>query len=95
MRTPQMAQVFVRATIPADHRPAEVSWVICRPWQGRGDAGRAALLLVDDRRARGVTQIIAYIHPDDEASQRIAELLGVIPSEFVVDGEARWTGFLG
>ncbi|MGO1259943.1 MAG: GNAT family N-acetyltransferase [Brachybacterium sp.] len=78
--------------MPADQRPAEIAWVIGRPWQRRGFAGRAAQLLVNDLRARGVAQIIAHIHPDHEASQRIAERLGMTPSDVVVEGETRWTG---
>ncbi|MGO2586223.1 MAG: GNAT family N-acetyltransferase [Brachybacterium tyrofermentans] len=88
----QRAVGFVQATIPADQRPAEIAWVIGRPWQRRGFAGRAAQLLVNDLRARGVAQIIAHIHPDHEASQRIAERLGMTPSDVVVEGETRWTG---
>lgn len=90
----QRAVGFVQATLQADQRSAEVSWVIGRRWQGLGYAGRAALLLTDGLRARGTEQIIAHIHPDHEASQRIAERLGMRPSDVVVDGETRWTGFL-
>ncbi|WP_232488635.1 GNAT family N-acetyltransferase [Brevibacterium antiquum] len=90
----QQAVGFVQATLPADQRSAEISWVIGRPWQGLGYAGRAALLLTDDLRTRGVEQIIAHFHPDHEASQRIAERLGMTESDVVVDGETRWTGFL-
>lgn len=90
----QRAVGFVQATLPADQRSAEISWVIGRPWQGLGYAGRAALLLIDDLRTRGVEQSIAHIHPDHEASQRIAERLGMKPSDVVVDGETRWAGFI-
>ena len=85
---------FVQATLPVDQRSAEISWVVGRPWQGLGYASQAALLLTDDLRTRGVEQIIAHIHPDHEASQRIAERLGMTESDVVVDGETRWTGFL-
>ena len=88
----QRAVGFVQATRPTGQRTAEISWVIGQPWQRRGYAGRAALLLADDLRARGVTQVIAHIHPDHEASQRVAERLGMRPTDVFVDGETRWTG---
>lgn len=88
----QSAVGYVQATLPADQRSAEISWVIGRPWQRRGYAGRAVLLLADSLRARGVKQIIAHIHPGHTASQRIAERLGMQPTDVVVDGETQWTG---
>ena len=90
----QRAVGFVQATLPTDQRTAEISWVIGQPWQRRGYAGRAARLLTDSLRARGVTQVIAHIHPDHVASQRVAERLGMSPTDVVVDGETRWTGSL-
>ncbi|MCF2571586.1 GNAT family N-acetyltransferase [Brevibacterium sp. UCMA 11754] len=82
----QQAVGFVQATLPADQRSAEISWVIGRPWQGLGYAGRAALHLTNRLRTRGVEQVIAHIHPDHEASSRIAKQLGMKPSEVVIDG---------
>lgn len=90
----QRAVGFVQATLPSDQRSAEISWVIGHPWQGLGYAARAALLLTDDLRSRGVEQIIAHIHPDHAASQRIATRLGMAESDVVVDGETRWIGLL-
>ena len=34
------------------------------------------------------------IHPEHEASQRIARHLGMEPTDTVVDGEVRWAGNL-
>lgn len=90
----QRAVGFVQATLPSDQRSAEISWAIGRPWQGLGYASRPALLLTDDLRSRGVEQIIAHIHPDHAASQRIATRLGMAEYDVVVDGETRWIGFL-
>ncbi|GAA1311536.1 GNAT family N-acetyltransferase [Brachybacterium tyrofermentans] len=87
----QRAVGFVQATLPTDQRTAEISWVIGHPWQRRGYAGRAVQLLADSLRTRGVTQVIAHIHPDHVASQRVAERLGMSPTDVVVDGETRWT----
>ncbi|ATG56235.1 hypothetical protein CFK41_16715 [Brachybacterium ginsengisoli] len=91
----QRAVGFVQATLPADQRLAEISWVIGLPWQRRGYAGRAVQLLADDLRARGVTQLIAHIHPGHEASQHVARRLGMTLSDTVVDGEEQWSGSLG
>lgn len=81
---------YVQATIPQDEGPAEIAWVIGEPWQGRGHATRAAQLLVEDLRSRGVTHLVAHIHPDHVASQAVARRLGMVPTDSVVDGETRW-----
>lgn len=54
----------------------------------------AAALLVQQLVSRGVHSIRAHIHPQHEASQRIALSLGMRPTEMVVDGEIRWEGRL-
>ncbi|MGO2361245.1 MAG: GNAT family N-acetyltransferase [Brachybacterium tyrofermentans] len=84
----------MQATIPVEYQPIEISWVIGHPWQRLGYAGRDVQLLADGLRTRGVTRVIAHIHPDHEASQRVAERLGMMPSDVVVDGETRWIGAL-
>lgn len=81
---------YVQATITADDQTAEIAWVIGAPWQRRGFAGRAAALLVHDLAARGTHRLIAHIHPDNAASQRIATRLGMSPTDVVVDDEVRW-----
>lgn len=91
----QRAVGFVQATLPAGQRSAEISWVIGRPWQGLGYASRAAALLTESLRKRGVEQLFAHIHPDHEASQKIAQHIGMKASDVVVDGETRWIGFIG
>lgn len=83
---------FVQATIPVNGGPAEIAWVVGRRWQGRGHAGRAAQLLVDDLAGQGIVCVVAHIHPGHHASQRIAAGLGLNPTTTVVDGEVRWTG---
>ncbi|MCH1882542.1 GNAT family N-acetyltransferase [Agrococcus sp. ARC_14] len=81
---------YVQATIPEGGAPAEIAWVIGVPWQGRGYAARAAALLVEALVRRRVDRIIAHIHPEHAASQRIATRLGMLPTSTVVDGEIRW-----
>lgn len=81
---------YVQATVPRDGGPAEIAWVIGRPWQGRGYATRAAQLLIDHLEGRGVRAFVAHIHPDHAASQRVAYRLGMHPTGNVVDGEQQW-----
>lgn len=83
---------YVQATVPVAGGPAEIAWVIGREWQGRGYATQAARLLAQGLAAGGVDSMIAHIHPQHEASERIAVRLGMSPTDVVVDGETRWEG---
>lgn len=85
---------YVQATIPVDGDTAEIAWVIGRAWQGDGHASRAARLFVEDLAHQGIRCIVAHIHPDHSASQRIASRLGMGPATVVVDGEVRWEGLV-
>ena len=91
----QAAVGYVQATVPAGGGPAEIAWVIGRPWQRHGYATRAASLLLEELRARGMEEIVAHIHPNHEASQRIARHLGLQPTQITEDGETRWVGRVG
>lgn len=86
---------YVQATIPVDGGPAEVAWVIGTAWQGRGLATRAARLLLEHLAARGVRSVVAHVHPEHHASNRVAEAIGLAPTDVVVDGETRWAGPCG
>lgn len=68
---------------------AEVAWVVARSAQGRGYASEAAAGLVSRLRQAGWT-VVAHIHPDHVASQRVAAAAGMSPTDRVVDGEVRW-----
>lgn len=81
---------YVQATVPVDDGPAEIAWVIGRSWQGRGYARAAAQRLADELRADGVTRLVAHIHPEHTASQRVASAIGLVPTTMIVDGEVRW-----
>lgn len=83
---------YVQATTPVSGVPTEIAWVIGVPWQRRGYASRATRMLVDGLVELGVTRILAHIHPEHVASQRIAARLGMAPTDVVVDGEVRWQG---
>ncbi|WP_297751719.1 GNAT family N-acetyltransferase [uncultured Tessaracoccus sp.] len=86
---------YVQATIPIAGGPTEIAWVIGEPWQGHGYAARAAQLLVELLAGRGVTELVAHIHPDNVASQKIAQRLGLQPTNLIVEGETRWEGPCG
>ncbi|UPK77190.1 GNAT family N-acetyltransferase [Nocardioidaceae bacterium SCSIO 66511] len=86
---------YVQATVPVDRDHVEIAWVIGRPWQGRGYAKRAAELLVASLADWGVRHVVAHIHPDHLASQRVALHLGMVASDDVIDGETRWVGDVG
>lgn len=81
---------YVQATISTLGDPTQVAWVIGKPWQGQGYATRAAALLLDDLAGRGIGEVVAHIHPDNEASNRLVTRLGFVPTDTVIDGEIRW-----
>lgn len=83
---------YVQATIPVNGDPTEIAWVIGRPWQGNGYAGRATRLLLEDLAEQGVTAVVAHIHPEHEASRRTATRLGMTATRVIVDAETRWEG---
>lgn len=85
---------YVQATVPANGEPTEIAWVVGQPWQGRGYAKAAAQQLCQQLERDGIATVVAHIHPHHVASQRIAEALGLHPTDTVVDGEVRWIGDL-
>jgi RimJ/RimL family protein N-acetyltransferase len=78
----------VQATITA--RETEIAWVVGTPWQGRGYATEAARALVDRLAARGVSTVVAHIHPDHHASAAVASAAGLSATGELHDGEVRW-----
>lgn len=81
---------FVQATIPRDGGPTQIGWLVGVPWQGQGRATRAVRLLLEELDRRGITEVVAHIHPDHVASQRVARNVGLVPTDDLVDGEVRW-----
>jgi RimJ/RimL family protein N-acetyltransferase len=69
---------------------AEVAWVVGVGWQGRGYAVEAARALVGWLEAAGVGEVVAHIHPDHEASARVAAGAGLVATGDEVDGERVW-----
>jgi RimJ/RimL family protein N-acetyltransferase len=82
----------VQATLPRagpDAGPAEVAWVLIRAGQRRGFAREAVRSLIRRLRGAGWT-VVANIHPDHLASQRVAHAAGLRPTADLIDGEVRW-----
>ncbi len=82
----------VQATLPSRGPvagPAEVAWVVAIPGQGRGYAKEAARSLTD-RLTEDGWSVTAYIHPEHEASQRVAIAAGMTVTAEVRDGEQCW-----
>ena len=82
----------MQATLPAGGPaagPAEVAWVVVRAAQGRGYAREAARSLVAVLQAADWT-VVAYIHPGQVASQRVAQAAGLSLTTGIRDGEMRW-----
>jgi RimJ/RimL family protein N-acetyltransferase len=81
---------YVQATVRPVDGVAELAWVVGAAWQGRGIAREAAALVLDHLLAAGVCRVVAHVHPDHVASQRVAAALGMQPTDRLVDGEVEW-----
>lgn len=73
-----------------DRPQAQLAWVIATAHQGQGYAGEAAAGMADWLRGRGVRRLLAHVHPEHRASERVAERLGLVPTDVEVEGETRW-----
>ena len=83
---------FVQATLQrlGTGMTADVAWVVAPPYQGHGYASEAAEAMARWLRAHGVKQLVAYVHPDHQASINVARHLGLHATNIRVDGETRW-----
>jgi RimJ/RimL family protein N-acetyltransferase len=80
---------FVQATVTAD--TADVAWVVGADWQRRGYASEAAVEMCRWLRETGISSLTAHIHPEHDASARIAEKAGLRrTAEVDADGEVVW-----
>jgi RimJ/RimL family protein N-acetyltransferase len=80
---------YVQATVRGDR--ADVAWVIGQPWQGCGYAAEATrAMLAWLTASTGVHEVIAQIHPDHSASQRVASSAGLQPTRQLTEGEEIW-----
>ncbi|MFI0937910.1 GNAT family N-acetyltransferase [Streptomyces sp. NPDC021020] len=83
----------VQATITGEQ--AEVAWVVGAAWQGRGIAKEAACGLVEWLHGKGVTTVVAHVHPDHAASAAVAAAVGLVATGEWQDGEVRWRSDIG
>jgi RimJ/RimL family protein N-acetyltransferase len=81
-----------QATVRGD--TASVAWVVGSEWQGRGYASAAARGLVAWLRGELGLTVVANIHPDHEASERVAQGAGLRLTERRVEGERVWSSEL-
>lgn len=80
---------FVQATIVGVS--ADIAWLVGVEHQGRGYGTEAARAMGDWLVASGVVRIVAHIHPQHVASQRVAVGIGLSDSGTTDDdGEAIW-----
>jgi RimJ/RimL family protein N-acetyltransferase len=87
----------VQATVtPADAGPrAAVAWVIGMPYQGFGFASEAARGLVGWLAGNGVRDVIANVHPDNVASEAVAQNAGLRLTEEYAGDERVWSNASG
>ena len=85
----EVAVGYVQATVAGD--AADVAWVVGTSWQRQGLAAEAAMAMCRWLRQAGVERLTAHIHPDHQASARVASAIGLHDSgELDDDGEAVW-----
>lgn len=77
-------------TSPGNGPTAEMAWVVASAYQGRGYAREAAQVLVAWLRSQGARTVLAFVHPEHQASRGVARAIGLSETATVVDGETRW-----
>jgi RimJ/RimL family protein N-acetyltransferase len=90
-----LAVGFVQASVSEDPPPpapvtAVLAWVVGARFQGCGYAREAAGAMIRWLESAGVERLVAYIHPEHEASMAVARALGLTPTDALVDGEVVW-----
>jgi RimJ/RimL family protein N-acetyltransferase len=82
------ATVFSRASCPS----ADVAWMIGLEHQNQGYASEGARALVEWLLQRGCHRVEAHIHPDHEASARVAARAGLrATGKYDEEGEQLWS----
>jgi RimJ/RimL family protein N-acetyltransferase len=79
---------YVQASVTPTH--ADVAWVVSMHWQGNGYASEAAKAMIGWLREVGVHHFRACIHPDHNASQRVAMSIGMRLTDDLHNGEQVW-----
>ena len=80
----------MQATVTDDGSTADVAWEVGVPWHGQGIASEAAAGMIEWLVGHGVGTISACIHPDHQASARIASRVGFVATTETTDGEVVW-----
>ncbi|MHA6513626.1 GNAT family N-acetyltransferase [Tessaracoccus sp. Z1128] len=83
---------FAQATVDPPASTATLAWVIGAPHQGNGYATEAMRELVSGLRRAGIRRLVAFVHPRNVASRRVAQKLGLaMPAPHrAFDGEDEW-----
>jgi RimJ/RimL family protein N-acetyltransferase len=83
---------FTQATLARSSTSLAVgiAWLVALEHQNNGFATEAAGQMREWLRQQGVITLIAYIHPNNNPSDRVAHKLGLHATDVMVDGEVRW-----
>jgi RimJ/RimL family protein N-acetyltransferase len=83
----------VQATLARDGErlSAELAWVIATGHQRQGYGSEAVAGMVAWLGQHGVRLLTARVHPEHQASGRLATRVGLTATETVLDGETYWT----
>jgi len=84
------AEVDTAEVDTAEVDTAELAWVLAPLVQGQGYATEASQAALTWLRSQGCTHFIAHVHPEHDASMRVAQRLGFHVTATMYDGEARW-----
>ncbi len=87
----QLAVGFVQATVADADHTAELGWTIGAEFQRSGYAREATGAMADWLAADGARRLTACIHPEHEASQRVARAIGLAATTELRNGETVWT----
>lgn len=80
----------IRPLEDSDREGTEIAWHVAKAWWGRGVATEAALAAREEAFGTfGVERLAALIHPENAASRRVAERIGMdlVQEDAVVEGE--------
>ncbi|WP_298251980.1 GNAT family N-acetyltransferase [uncultured Arthrobacter sp.] len=94
-QTTRDALGYVQATLTHENTAlvADIAWLITPPAQHHGIATEATTTMLTWLQDHQVIMVRAFIHPDHEASARIAARLGLSATPTIVDGEVLWQHF--
>lgn len=83
---------FVQATVEdeAGKLSADIAWVVAPRAQENGVATEATRTMIQWLRERGVDSLVAFVHPQHQASMAVAKHQGLSPTSTIQDGEIRW-----